>query len=57
MKKKDMLVCGVDESNTVDVHEIATYDDIIVPIKDSFGGLWHYYRIQRMDFVTDHFAL
>ena len=52
-----MLVCGVDESNTVDVHEIATYDDIIVPIKDSFGEIWNYDRLQIMKFVTYCFTL
>ena len=36
-----MLGYGVEESNNIDVNDIATKGGILVPINDAFGEIWH----------------
>ena len=38
------------------MHDIITYVYIILSIKDSFGNLWHYDRIQIMEFGKNCFV-
>ena len=39
------------------MYEVTTHGDIIVPIKDYFGGIRHYDRLYMLEFVAEHFAL
>ena len=45
------------ESNAVDVHEVAEYDEFILSIKYDLGDICHYNKFHILDLVEDCFDL
>ena len=47
--KHDVTWYGVDESNTIDVHEVTAYGELFVLIRDGFGNTCHLNRLHLLD--------
>ena len=55
--KHSVLGYGVQEANTIDVHEVTSQGYFLVFINDTLGEIWYYDRIHIMNLVVDCFSL
>ena len=47
--KHDVPLYGVEEADSIDVHEFTSYGDLLVLIKDGFGNTFYLNRLQMLD--------
>ena len=55
--KHNALEHGVQESNTIDVHEVTVYSDFLEFIKDALGDIWYYDRFHILNILVGWLAL
>ena len=56
-KKHNVLRYGVQEANTIDVHEVTSQGESLVFITDLLGGICYHGRLHILYIVVDCFAL
>ena len=49
----DVPLYGVEDADSIDVHEFTSYGDLLVLIKDGFGNTFYLNRIQMLDLVPN----
>ena len=49
--KHDVPLYGVEEADSIDVHEFTSYGDLLVLIKDGFRNTCHLDRLHMLDLV------
>ena len=51
--KYNVLGYGIQEANTIDVHEVTSQGDFLVFTKDALGDIWYYDVLHMLDLVAD----
>ena len=54
--KHDLPLFGVEESNSIDVHEVTSNGDLLVLVKDVLGNPFYLNRLHMLDIALHCFS-